>query len=554
MGKQDKKEGVSIHWFRHGLRFHDNASLQEALKDVKECYLIFIFDGSVAGTDTAGYNRWRFLLECLEDLDNQLKELGGRLYTFQGDPVEILQKLFDEWGVTKLTFEQDPEPPWQKRDIAVKKLCREKNIECIEKVSHTLYNPQDILKANGGSPPLTYAMFCEVCKTLPAPERPQPVPSFSGVSLPVANDFSKFELPTLNDFGITPECSEQKKKKTPPYLGGESRGLDLLELRRMQEKTSYKAGFILPHYVNPDLSGPPLSMSPHLRFGCVSVRRFYYTILDTFREVYKDHEQSNELLTAQLMWREYFYVMSVNNSNFTKMVNNPICLQIDFNWDHEVVRKWEKGQTGYPWIDACMRQLVQEGWLHQVGRHAVSVFLTRGDAWQHWEMGLQVFFKYLLDADWSVCAGNWMWVSSSAFEKCLDCPKCFHPVRYGQRMDPVGDYVRRYVPELSQFPLRYLFHPWRAPLEVQKKAGCIIGKDYPAPIVNHAEAAMKNGERMSLVREKYAKLPDIPHVKPSNDEEVWRIAWLPRNLTSVPCVSSDKCDALDIDNLDGLSM
>ncbi|XP_013394032.2 cryptochrome-1-like, partial [Lingula anatina] len=204
------------------------------------------------------------------------------------------------------------------------------------------------------------------------------------------------------------------------------------------------------------------------------------------------------------------------------------------------------GQTGYPWIDACMRQLVQEGWLHQVGRHAVSVFLTRGDAWQHWEMGLKVFFKYLLDADWSVCAGNWMWVSSSAFEKCLDCPKCFHPVRYGQRMDPVGDYVRRYVPELSQFPLRYLFHPWRAPLEVQKKAGCIIGKDYPAPIVDHAEAAMKNGERMSLVREKYAKLPDIPHVKPSNDEEVWRIAWLPRNLTSVPCVSSDKCDALDI--------
>ncbi|WAQ94843.1 CRY1-like protein, partial [Mya arenaria] len=161
--------------------------------------------------------------------------------------------------------------------------------------------------------------------------------------------------------------------------------------------------------------------------------------------------------------------MSVNNINYDKMDSNPICLNIPWYEDKDRLKKWEQGETGYPWVDTIMKQLKNEGWIHYVCRLATSTFLTRRDLWLSWEDGLKVavFDKYLLDADWSVCAGNWMWMSSSAFEKIL----------------------QRYLPILKNMPICYLFEPWKAPKAVQEKAGCVIGVDYPKPMVDHAKAS-----------------------------------------------------------------
>lgn len=518
---------AAIHWFRHGLRLHDNPALLEALEFSGDFYPIFIFDGEVAGTKTAGYNRMRFLLESLKDLDDSLKKYGGRLYVFHGEPTVILPKLFDEWCVGRLTFEQDPEPVWQDRDNDVKALCRQHNVECIERISHTLWDPKAIIENNGGCPPLTYMLFNQVAAVVGDPPRPVEAPNFSSVNMTVTKDHdNKFSLPTLEKLGVKPE-TEKQNSRVNNWVGGETQALKLFTHRVQVEEMAFNCGTTMPNQSFPDLVGPPLSMSAHLRFGCLSIRKLYWTLRDAYNKIAVD-KPFNVSVVGQIMWREYFYTMSVNNMFYNKMENNPICLNIPWYKDDEKLKKWTDGITGYPWIDAIMRQLKQEGWIHHVARHAVSTFLTRGDLWISWEDGLEVFDRLLIDADWSVCAGNWMWMSSSAFEKVLNCPKCFCPVRYGRKMDPDGVYVKRYVPELKDMPVRYLFEPWKAPKAVQQKAKCVIGMDYPHPIVEHNKASKDCYNLMMEVKNKLVlQGKGFEHCRPANAEEVHKFVWMP---------------------------
>ena len=138
-------------------------------------------------------------------------------------------------------------------------------------------------------------------------------------------------------------------------------------------------------------------------------------------------------------------------------------------------------------------------------RNALACFLTRGDLWISWEDGLRFFLENLLDADWSVCAGNWMWVSSSAFEDVLNCTTCIDPGTFGRRADPWGDYVRAYIPELKDYPVEYIYEPWTAPLDVQEKAGCVIGKGYPERIVIHQDVSLQNAKKMNMIKEQLLK-------------------------------------------------
>ncbi|CAH1799144.1 unnamed protein product [Owenia fusiformis] len=538
------KPGCSILWFRHGLRLHDNPALQEAIKDCEKLYPVFIFDGQVAGTSTSGYNRTRFLLECLEDLDRQFKDAGGRLYVLYGKPVDVFREIHQEWGVTKICFEQDPEPIWQNRDALVRDFCKSAGIECVEKIGHTLWNPKDIISENGGMPPLTYEKFNAITSLIGPPPRPTERHSFISVKLPVEPDHDeRHSIPSLEKLGKEPELPEQLMRINQ-WKGGESEARKLFKIRMRDEEEAFKKGFMMPNQFKPNMAAPPTSMAAHLRFGCISVREMYWAIHDTFEKVRK--EDSPTQLTGQLVWREFFYTMSVGNKDYDKMAPNPICLDIPWYENKEHLKLWEQGQTGFPFIDACQRQMLQEGWVHHVGRHATSCFLTRGDLWISWEEGLKVYLKYMLDADWSVCAGNWMWVSSSAFEKVLQCPSCLDPVKYGMRMDSKGEFVRRYVPELRDMPLRYLFSPWLSPLNIQKKANCIIGTDYPKPMVNHKEVAAKNADMMLKVKQAHEnKVTSI--CAPSNSDEVRKFMWLPtsqeKGLPS--CTADDFCKAVE---------
>lgn len=299
------------------------------------------------------------------------------------------------------------------------------------------------------------------------PPRPVHDPDFEDVSfvqLPseLRSELGCFEqAPIPEDFNIYSDNMGYLAKIN--WIGGETKALMLLGERLKVEQHAFERGFYLPNQAMPNILDTPKSMSAHLRFGCLSVRRFYWSVHDLFKNVQLRacvrgvQMTGGEHITGQLIWREYFYTMSVNNPQYDRMEDNEICLNIPWAKPHaDHLQRWRVGQTGFPLIDGAMRQLLAEGWLHHTLRNTVATFLTRGGLWQSWELGVQHFLKYLLDADWSVCAGNWMWVSSSAFERLLDSSLVTCPVALAKRLDPDGIYIKQYVPELQNVPKEFM--------------------------------------------------------------------------------------------------
>lgn len=256
---------------------------------------------------------------------------------------------------------------------------------------------------------------------------------------PIQEDHDeKFGVPTLEELGFDIEGL-----KPPNWIGGETEALARLE--RHLERKAWVASFGRPKMTPQSLLASQTSLSPYLRFGCLSTRLFYYQLTDLYMKIKKACPPLS--LHGQLLWREFFYCAATKNPNFDKMAGNPICVQIPWDKNSEALAKWANGQTGFPWIDAIMTQLREEGWIHHLARHAVACFLTRGDLWISWEEGMKVFEELLLDADWSVNAGMWMWLSCSSFFQQFF--HCYCPVRFGRKADTNGDYIRKYLPILK---------------------------------------------------------------------------------------------------------
>ncbi|KAA8580321.1 hypothetical protein FQN60_005856, partial [Etheostoma spectabile] len=387
----------TIHWFRKGLRLHDNPALKESLLGADTVRCVYILDPWFAGSSNVGINRWRFLLQSLEDLDYSLRKLNSRL----------------------------------------------------------------IIELNGGQSPLTYKRFQTLISRMDAVEVPAEsitADIMGKCSTPLSEDHDdKFGVPSLEELGFDTEGLS-----SAVWPGGETEALTRLE--RHLERKAWVANFERPRMNSNSLLASPTGLSPYLRFGCLSCRLFYFKLTDLYRKVKKNSSPPLSLY-GQLLWREFFYTAATNNPCFDKMESNPICVQIPWDRNPEALAKWAEGRTGFPWIDAIMTQLRQEGWIHHLARHAVACFLTRGDLWIGWEEGMKVFEELLLDADWSVNAGSWM----------------------------------RYLPVLRGFPAKYIYDPWNAPEIVQKAAKCVIGVHYPKPMVNHAEASCLNIERMKQI-------------------------------------------------------
>ncbi|XP_059049198.1 cryptochrome-1-like [Achroia grisella] len=488
----------TVHWFRKGLRLHDNPALREGLNGAITFRCVFIIDPWFASSSNVGINKWRFLLQCLEDLDTSLRKLNSRLFVVRGQPADALPKLFKEWGTTALTFEEDPEPYGRVRDHNIMSKCREVGITVVSRVSHTLYKLDKIIERNGGKAPLTYHQFQALIASMPPPppaEATITTQILNGATTPVADDHDdRFGVPTLEELGF-----ETEGLKSPVWLGGESEAL--VRLERHLERKAWVASFGRPKMTPQSLLASQTGLSPYLRFGCLSTRLFYYQLTELYKRVKQVRPPLS--LHGQILWREFFYCAATRNPNFDRMEGNPICVQIPWEKNNEALAKWASGQTGFPWIDAIMIQLREEGWIHHLARHAVACFLTRGDLWISWEEGMKVFDELLLDADWSVNAGMWMWLSCSSFFQQFF--HCYCPVRFGRKTDPNGDFIRRYIPVLKNMPTRYIHEPWVAPESVQQAARCTIGRDYPLPIVNHEKVSQINIERIKLVYSQLAK-------------------------------------------------
>jgi cryptochrome len=382
--------------------------------------------------------------------------------------------------------------------------------------------------------PNTFEDFKRICIKIGDPDKPKPKIDLKFITsrllrLDDIYDKNLHRIPDLDFFNKKMEFDEQKVCLFP---GGETKALELYQRRLEYEKENFKKGNQNPNLKKPMLFTEEISLSPYIRFGCLSPRKFYWDIKDSYDQNYTGNNDGFNP-AEQLLWREYFYQMSFKNCNFHQIDDNPMSYKIPWDYSDEgnYFSKWEEAQTGFPWIDACMRQLKQEGWVHHIGRNSVAIFLTRGALYQSWHRGSKTFLHYLVDADWSVCAGNWNWISCGDPEDLLNAERTFCPVNYAKRCDPKGDFVRKYVKELSNYPLKYLFEPWKAPLHVQEEASCIIGQDYPEPMVDHESAYLENNfklrqffqiENSSHIRSIFR---DNEVVRPSNSLEYKKFTY-----------------------------
>jgi cryptochrome len=391
-------------------------------------------------------------------------------------------------------------------------------VEVFSPVSHTLFDPKMVITANGGKPPLTYAAFCKLVDRLGAPPAPvadppamfPPAPAAAEASVPFPSG-----IPTTAALGYT-ACAELRV----PFRGGETEALRRLDAH--MARSAWVAAFEKPNTSPTDLirplaaqpagpfaaaaaKAPALStgelltpsttgLSPYLKFGCLSPRLFMQRLLAIERTA-KAPTAPPVSLRGQLLWREFFSTVNYGTPNFERMRGNAMCRQIGWDADERLLAAWEAGRTGFPFIDAAMTQLRVQGWMHHLARHSVACFLTRGDLWQSWEEGARVFDRLLLDADPSLNVGNWMWLSCSAFFHQYF--RVYSPVAFGRKYDKEGEYVRHFLPALRRMPAKYVYEPWKAPLSVQQAAGCIVGKDYPMPIIDHDIACKANIERMA---------------------------------------------------------
>ena len=492
---------TSIHWFRKGLRLHDNPALLHASKNGVDTMIpLYILDPSILSPSKTCANRMGFLLETLTNLDLNLKKKGSRLFVVIGTPSEILPIIVKEFKVDLITYEIDDEPNGMKRDNEVSVLVKAAGAsEVTSFCSHTLYKLSYLLKLSGGKPPLTMPVFLSLLSSAGSPPLPVDAPSrlpqvpsrklINQIKTRLTFYNSVPSMSDLTDFGY------DANGKTSYFIGGEDEAIKRMEtfLSQKQRVAKYEKPKTLPTAIEPDST----ALSPYIRFGSLSVRLFFKRIKDVYKKCGKDHTQPPVSLEGQLYWRELSYLVACSVPNFDKQVGNPVSKQIPWYVGAEAevkLQKWEHGKTGIPSVDAVMNQLRTEGWVHHLARHLVSCFVTRGDLWLHWEAGRGIFDRHLLDADYSLNNFNWHWMSCSAlFHQYFRCHK---PATFFKKMDPEGNYVRRHVPILKHFPDEFIYEPWLAPMDVQVKSKCIVGKDYPKPIVDHQVACKENMAKM----------------------------------------------------------
>ncbi len=471
-----------IHWFRlDSIRLHDNPAFTSAVTSGYRFKPVFIIDPwfNANYKRGPGINVWRFVLESLHDLDNRLQKRPYRthLNVLIGQPTLILPELFKKWNVQKLSFQSaQVSSEAMKHDEIVKLISAEHNVQTTTFFSHTLYNPNDLVTVNNGQVPLTYKEFRRLLPVVGRPQDPMPEPDPLGIYIQGTTsekpDEPEGRIPTLQDLGF----GKEENLYTNSWVGGETEALSRL------------SSFCTHRAMTPD---EPISwlmskdtLSPYLRFGCLSVRQLF-SQLRQFASTSTRGQSLFEQLTKNLLLREFAYLVGSSSPKFDQMNDNPLCIQLPWDENKAFLEAWREGRTGYPWIDAVIRQCRKEGWAHFLARQSIAVFLTRGYLWVSWVHGKEFFQEFMMDFELPVSSVCWMQSSCSGF--FCNQVEAYDPCIFGKQMDLEGHYIKTYVPELRDFPAEYIHQPWKAPQYIQKEAGCLIGKDYPKPIVDVCE-------------------------------------------------------------------
>ena len=457
------KKGTAIHWFRQDLRLSDNPALDSAAQ-YETLIPIYILDEVNSGEFKMGAASKWWLHQSLTKLN---ESLDGKLLVYQGNPHEILNKLIEEQEVSYVTWNRCYEPWRIDRDKEIKRNFEDKNIAVESFSASLLWEPWTISKDDGTPYRVFTPFYKKGCLNSEEPRLPAGKVDLSNL---YSEDLSSDSITDLNLLPTIKWYESFEEEWNPGEIGAEQNLNSFLDSGLL----NYKEGRNFPsqEFVS--------RLSPHLHFGEISPNEVWYRAKT--KEGISGIEKSLAHFHSELGWREFSYYLLYH---FPDLPNKNFQEKFDiFPWqeNEEFLALWQKGNTGYPIVDAGMRELWQTGYMHNRLRMIVGSFLVK-NLLIDWRFGERWFWDCLVDADLASNSASWQWVAGSGAD-AAPYFRIFNPITQGLKFDPEGEYTKKYVPELRDLPNKYLFSPWEAPENILADAGIELGKNYPKPMVD----------------------------------------------------------------------
>lgn len=452
---------ISIWWIRKDLRLNDNPALNAALDGGDQIIPLFIIDPNLWEGEWFSKRRAGYLVDTLSQLDQELRTRGSRLIVRSGSPERELKKLTTQFNISAIYAERDYTPYAQKRDLRIKNTFPLKLVG-----GSSLHHPESILKSDGSAYQI-YTPFMRQWKELTAPNIFDILPAPKQINTP--NQISSQSLPSI----------EYISNETV-FPVGEHAAQDLLSA--FVDGTDAPIFSYAEERNRPDLNTTS-KLSPFFRFGVLSIRQAVVTAHSALQSAANETQRTGaETWLNELIWREFFnYILyhypHALHKSFRQEYNHLL-----WSNDLEDFEAWKSGKTGYPLVDAAMRQLTAIGWMHNRTRMVSASFLVK-NLLISWQWGEAWFMQNLLDGDPAANNGGWQWVAGTGTD-AAPYFRIFNPITQSEKFDPNGKYIRRWLPELKSVPDRFIHMPWKMSLEEQKSSNCLIGEDYPEPIID----------------------------------------------------------------------
>ncbi len=453
-----------IHWFRRDLRVCDNTALFRASRDADRVVPAFILDDHYAKDPNVGPSRFRFLRESLAELERALPRFGGRLILRPGPASEALPRLLQETAAGAVYANHEIGPYPERRDRKAQAAV-ERAGGTLRLFSDALLVEPDAVATGAGDPYTVYTPFSKKWRSV---EKRSPGPDPRSLSTPNLPGAPIDRVRAWRDLPAEPAA--------PP--GGEAMARALLADFLENRAAGYAGDRAFP--ARPSTS----RLSPHLHFGTISPRTIRAAAREAWRAASPSRRASIDRFVLQLGWREFYHHVLFHFPRVAEENFKPEFDRLPWRSNPAGLTAWKEGRTGFPLVDAAMRELSTTHWMHNRARMVAASFLTK-DLHIDWREGEKWFERELADADLANNNGGWQWAAGSGTD-AAPYFRIFHPVLQSKKYDPEGHYIRRYVPELSRVPAEKIHEPWTLSGEEQRASRCRIGIDYPAPILDHA--------------------------------------------------------------------
>ncbi len=451
-------EETVIHWFRQDLRLADNPALSLAARHGR-VLPIYILDNDHAGDYAMGSASRCWLHHSLQSLNDSL---GGALSVYRGDPLDILNDIIKRYQVTAIYWNRCYEPWRLIRDMQLKKQLKTRGILAESTNGSLLWEPWSIKKSDGTPYKVFTPFYRKGCLQSAAPREPLITPR----SATYLKDNASLDIEQLT---LLPDTHWDQPLASHWNIG-EMAAHQSLQNFIEQGLPHYKDG--RNHPAKPYVS----RLSPHLHFGEISPNQIWYNVRSLGANSHIDH------FCSELGWREFSYSQLYYHPDLPR--KNLQSKFDDFPWvnDQTLLRAWQQGKTGVPVVDAGMRELWQTGYMHGRVRMIVGSYLVK-NLRLHWHHGERWFWDTLVDADLANNSASWQWIAGCGAD-AAPYFRIFNPVTQGQKFDPNGDYIRKWLPEIANLPNKFLFNVWEAPATTLEQAGIVLGRTYPKPVVD----------------------------------------------------------------------